>query len=63
MSPFVVAADEKSTAEQNIYFKKEDEYLLKNLLSNHPEYNPKYLAATSEGEVGALARDVHLGKG
>lgn len=57
----ICTADEKGSAEENVYFKKEDESLLKNLLSNHPEFNPKYSTALLEEEVGTLARDLRLG--
>eukprot|EP00922_Rhytidocystis_sp_ex-Travisia-forbesii_P049910 GHVS01074297.1.p1 GENE.GHVS01074297.1~~GHVS01074297.1.p1 ORF type:complete len:126 (+),score=12.84 GHVS01074297.1:172-549(+) len=52
--------DEKGTAEENIYFRQEEEVLLQNLLSSHPEYNPKYSVSTLEESFGEMARDMRL---
>jgi len=52
--------EDKTAAEEAVYFRKESENLLKNLLANHPEYDPKYDLSVLEKTSGALARDVNL---
>ncbi|PHJ24635.1 hypothetical protein CSUI_001511 [Cystoisospora suis] len=63
--------DQKRSGEETVYFKKEafaccglasDEVLLRNLLANHPEYDPKYSMDHMNSEMGAIARDITLGK-
>ncbi|PFH37006.1 hypothetical protein BESB_034640 [Besnoitia besnoiti] len=51
--------DQKRSGEETVYFKKEDEALLRNLLANHPEYDPKY-SMDQMSELGAIARDITL---
>ncbi|CBZ54801.1 conserved hypothetical protein [Neospora caninum Liverpool] len=52
--------DQKRSGEETVYFKKEDEALLRNLLANHPEYDPKYSVDHMSSELGAIARDITL---
>lgn len=52
--------DEKRSGEETVYFKKEDDALLRNLLANHPEYDPKYTFSENDSEFSSLGRDIHL---
>ncbi|KEP62705.1 UNVERIFIED_CONTAM: hypothetical protein HHA_215350 [Hammondia hammondi] len=52
--------DQKRSGEETVYFKKEDEALLRNLLANHPEYDPKYSVDHMNAELGSIARDITL---
>lgn len=56
----VFFADQKRTAEENVFFKKEDETLVKNLLANNPQL--KYDADELEAQLGPVAKDFFLGK-
>lgn len=50
-------SEEKGTAEENVYFKKEDEHLIKAMLEKNPELNPKY---TTHSGGTSLSQDLHL---
>lgn len=52
--------EDKRSGEETVYFRKEDDVLLRNLLANHPEYDPKYSFAESDSDFSSLGRDVHL---
>ncbi|KAF8822880.1 hypothetical protein IE077_000318 [Cardiosporidium cionae] len=51
--------DDKRSGEENIYFQKEDQILLQNLLANHPELDPKY-SSGQLAEFGDFGRDVQI---
>ncbi|CRH02394.1 conserved Plasmodium protein, unknown function [Plasmodium relictum] len=52
--------DTNRTAEETVYFKKEDEALLRNLLKNNPNLNPDYELTDVESGVGNLSNDLSL---
>uniref|UniRef100_A0A0G4IES1 Uncharacterized protein n=1 Tax=Chromera velia CCMP2878 TaxID=1169474 RepID=A0A0G4IES1_9ALVE len=52
--------DDKGLGEESIYFKREDEGLLKNLLANHPEYDPRFVMTATDKELGKLQKDIFL---
>ncbi|SBS88062.1 conserved Plasmodium protein, unknown function [Plasmodium ovale] len=52
--------DSNRTADESIYFKKEDEALLKNLLKNNPDLNPDYNLTDAEGGIDNLSQDLSL---
>ncbi|EUD68829.1 hypothetical protein C922_00517 [Plasmodium inui San Antonio 1] len=50
--------DGNRTADESIYFKKEDEALLKNLLKNNPDLNPDFNYTDAEGGINNLSNDL-----
>ncbi|SBT47352.1 conserved Plasmodium protein, unknown function [Plasmodium ovale wallikeri] len=52
--------DSNRTADESIYFKKEDEALLKNLLKKNPDLNPDYNLTDPEGGIDNLSQDLSL---
>lgn len=52
--------DDKERAEEAVYFKHESEYLLKNLIQNHPDFNPAYNYNVFEKDYGNYVTDVNL---
>ncbi|CRG97534.1 conserved Plasmodium protein, unknown function [Plasmodium gallinaceum] len=52
--------DTNRTAEETVYFKKEDEALLRNLLKNNPNLNPNYDLTDVESGAENLSNDLSL---
>mmetsp|Transcript_90824 Transcript_90824/g.234534 ORF Transcript_90824/g.234534 Transcript_90824/m.234534 type:complete len:138 (+) Transcript_90824:89-502(+) len=46
--------DDKEKAEENLYWAREDERLLRKMIDSHPELNPEY-----QGISGILTDDAH----
>ncbi|GAW83351.1 hypothetical protein, conserved [Plasmodium gonderi] len=52
--------DGNKTSDESIYFKKEDEALLKNLLKNNPDLNPDYNYTDVENGMNDLSHDLSM---
>eukprot|EP00918_Siedleckia_nematoides_P054321 GHVU01118665.1.p2 GENE.GHVU01118665.1~~GHVU01118665.1.p2 ORF type:complete len:188 (+),score=15.99 GHVU01118665.1:82-645(+) len=52
--------DNPKSGDESIFFRKESDQLLKNMLANHPEYDPKYDLTSLEKDYGKLVRDIML---
>ncbi|CDU20499.1 conserved protein, unknown function [Plasmodium yoelii] len=52
--------DANRTADESIYFKKEDETLLRNLLESNPDINPDYNFSSIESGMNDLSHDLSL---
>ncbi|SBT80674.1 conserved Plasmodium protein, unknown function [Plasmodium malariae] len=52
--------DTNRTSEEAVYFKKEDEALLRNLLKNNPDINPEYNYSDVESGLCNLSNDLSL---
>eukprot|EP00388_Colpodella_angusta_P012321 GDKJ01031266.1.p1 GENE.GDKJ01031266.1~~GDKJ01031266.1.p1 ORF type:complete len:113 (+),score=30.41 GDKJ01031266.1:16-354(+) len=50
--------EERGQAQESVFFKQQDDAVLKNLLSNHPEYDPRYTNSVEDAELGKLATSV-----
>ncbi|CAA9990750.1 conserved Plasmodium protein, unknown function [Plasmodium knowlesi strain H] len=50
--------DGNRKADESIYFKKEDEALLRNLLKNNPDLNPDFNFTDAEGGINNLSNDL-----
>ncbi|CDJ35988.1 uncharacterized protein EMH_0004070 [Eimeria mitis] len=52
--------DEKRTGEETVYFKKEDEALLRRLLAKHPEADPKFQSSGGSASLESLQSSLSL---
>ncbi|CDI73664.1 hypothetical protein, conserved [Eimeria praecox] len=52
--------DQKRTGEETVYFKKEDEALLRRLLAKHPEADPKFQSGAGTASLESLRGSLSL---
>ncbi|CDJ61951.1 hypothetical protein, conserved [Eimeria maxima] len=52
--------DQKRSGEESVYFKKEDEALLRRLLAKHPEVDPKFQSGGGTASLESLRNSLSL---